>query len=52
MDATSPADAARTQLERARAADHGRSARTVRGGHDALAATAAPPACSCQGGRA
>lgn len=34
MDPTSLADAARTHLERARAADHGRSAHTVHGGHD------------------
>jgi quercetin dioxygenase-like cupin family protein len=34
MDPTSLADAARTHVERARAADHGRSAHTVHGGHD------------------
>jgi quercetin dioxygenase-like cupin family protein len=34
MDPTSLADAARTHIERARAADHGRSAHTVHGGHD------------------
>jgi quercetin dioxygenase-like cupin family protein len=40
MDTTSPtettslADAARTHVDRARAADHGRSAHTVHGGHD------------------
>jgi quercetin dioxygenase-like cupin family protein len=33
MESTSLADAARAQLERARTADHGRSARTVHGGH-------------------
>jgi quercetin dioxygenase-like cupin family protein len=33
-DTTSLADAARTHMERARAADHGRSAHTVHGGHD------------------
>jgi quercetin dioxygenase-like cupin family protein len=33
-DTTSLADAARAQLERARAVDHGRSAHTVHGGHD------------------
>jgi quercetin dioxygenase-like cupin family protein len=34
MDRTSLADAARTHIERARAADHGRSAHTVHGRHD------------------
>jgi quercetin dioxygenase-like cupin family protein len=34
MDPTSLADAARTQVERARAAEHGRSAHTLHGGHD------------------
>jgi quercetin dioxygenase-like cupin family protein len=34
MDPTSLADAARTHMERARAADHGRSAHAVHGGHD------------------
>jgi quercetin dioxygenase-like cupin family protein len=34
MDPTSLAHAARTHLDRARAADHGRSAHTVHGGHD------------------
>jgi quercetin dioxygenase-like cupin family protein len=34
MDPTSLADAARTHIERARDADHGRSAHTVHGGHD------------------
>ena len=34
MDTTSLADAARTHMERARGADHGRSAHTVQGGHD------------------
>jgi quercetin dioxygenase-like cupin family protein len=34
MDPTSLADAARMHMERARAADHGRSAHTVHGGHD------------------
>jgi quercetin dioxygenase-like cupin family protein len=34
MDTTSLADAARAQLERARAAVHGRSAHTVHGAHD------------------
>jgi quercetin dioxygenase-like cupin family protein len=33
-DTTSLADAARTHMERARAADHGRSGHTVHGGHD------------------
>ena len=33
MESTSLADAARAQLERARTADHGRSAHTVHGGH-------------------
>jgi len=34
MDTTSLAGAARTHIERAQAADHGRSAHTVHGGHD------------------
>ena len=34
MEATSLADAARNHMERARAAEHGRSAHTVHGGHD------------------
>jgi quercetin dioxygenase-like cupin family protein len=33
MESTSLADAAQAQLERARTADHGRSAHTVHGGH-------------------
>jgi quercetin dioxygenase-like cupin family protein len=34
MDLTSLADAARTHMERARAAERGRSAHTLHGGHD------------------
>jgi quercetin dioxygenase-like cupin family protein len=34
MEPTSLADAARNHVERARAAEHGRSAHTVHGGHD------------------
>jgi quercetin dioxygenase-like cupin family protein len=34
MDTTSLADTARAQIDRARAAVHGRSAHTVHGGHD------------------
>jgi quercetin dioxygenase-like cupin family protein len=34
MDTTSLADMARAHIERARAADHGRSAHTLHGGHD------------------
>ncbi len=34
MDTTSLTDTARAHIERARAADHGRSAHTLHGGHD------------------